>query len=56
MDFHCHIYFCDFSTTDEDEIVYCAECGGATCNEHIATIQHQGYEEFLCDECWVRGN
>lgn len=47
--FECHI--CKRQSYDEDDFIYCDECNKSTCYSHIKFIQHQGYEESLCDKC-----
>jgi len=49
MEFKCHI--CKFESDDEDDFIYCDQCNHPVCEEHIRFIQHQGYEESICDNC-----
>ena len=42
---------CDYQDPDEEAFVYCDICNYAICGGHINFVQHQYYEESICDKC-----
>jgi len=47
--FEC--FMCGKTTYNEDEMIYCDTCGNSFCDEHIVYIEHQGFDEAICNEC-----
>jgi hypothetical protein len=51
MIFKCD--FCDWTSLDEDPVVYCCGCGASTCGEKpcMTFKEHQGFQESICKDC-----